>query len=70
MVCLLINGHVISSNGALMASKIIITKKTLVHDIIIKELNVQGGKASVQGGMIKHHLSEWGPRITNGNVLH
>jgi hypothetical protein len=51
--------HIIKpSNGAPMASKPIIIKQTLVHDIIIKELNVQGGKANVQGGMIMHHLSE------------
>jgi hypothetical protein len=45
-------------NGAPMASKPIIIKQTLVHDVIIKGLNVQGGKANVSGGMIMHHLSE------------
>jgi hypothetical protein len=53
-----------------MASKPIIIKQTLAHDVIIKELNVQGGKANVQGGMIMHHLSEWCPSITKCNVLH
>jgi hypothetical protein len=46
-----------SSNNAPMESKSIIIKQTLMHDAIIKELNVQGGKANVQGGMIEHHLS-------------
>jgi hypothetical protein len=40
--------HIIkSSNGAPMASKPIIIKQTLAYDIIIKELNVQGGKANI-----------------------
>jgi hypothetical protein len=45
--------HVIKpSNGALVASKpIIIITQTLTLDIIIKELNAQGG-------MAMHHLSE------------
>jgi hypothetical protein len=30
-------------NGAPMESKPIIIKQTLAHDVIIKELNVQGG---------------------------
>jgi hypothetical protein len=36
----------------------IIIKQTLVHDIIINEPNVKGGKANVQGGMNMHHLFE------------
>jgi hypothetical protein len=40
--------HIIkSSSGAPMASKPIIIKQTLAHDIIIKGLNVQGGKVNV-----------------------
>ena len=53
-----------------MASKPIIIKQTLVHDVIIKGLNVQGGKANVSGGMIMHHLFEYCPSITKCNVLH
>jgi hypothetical protein len=49
--------HIIkASNGAPMASKPIIIKQTLVHDVTIKEFNVQGGKVIVQGGIIMHHL--------------
>jgi hypothetical protein len=51
--------HVIKpSNGDPMASKPINIKQTLIHDVIIKELNVLGGKANVQGGMIMYQLSE------------
>jgi hypothetical protein len=51
--------HIIKPlSGAPKESKPIIIKQIVAHDVIIKELNVQGGKASVQSGMIMHHISE------------
>jgi hypothetical protein len=47
-----------TSNGAPTENNPMIIKKILMHDIIITELNVQGGKSNVQGGMIMHHLRE------------
>jgi len=40
--------HIIKpSNGVPRESKPIIIKQTLAHDVIVKELNIQGEKASV-----------------------
>jgi hypothetical protein len=36
-------------------------KQAPIHDVIIHMLNVQGEKASVQGGMKVHLISAWYP---------